>query len=178
MFASSSWSRIGADEYRPMTFEHGGICQKMRCYHLGSLGQMWQVLPLYLWRLGWLGQVTPLRCKGHLPITRVVCHELSWLCGDYNAPVLHRTRQRLDIIATTDVSVWGFLLCMSKAGRNCRRRHECVEKGCVKDSTLNCANPWHIIRAMSMATVDIMLMCYDDYGTSLVVWICGLIKVE
>ena len=28
MFASSSLSRVGADECRPMTFENGGICQK------------------------------------------------------------------------------------------------------------------------------------------------------
>ena len=53
-----------------------------------SLGQVWQVLPLNPSCLGWLGQVTPLRWKGYLPITRVVRHDVSWLCGDYNAPEL------------------------------------------------------------------------------------------
>ena len=34
MFASSSLSRVGADECRSMTFETGVICRKMRRYHL------------------------------------------------------------------------------------------------------------------------------------------------
>lgn len=81
MFASSPLSRVGADECRPMTFENGGICRKMRRYHLflprsnvaGSTA-----IPLML---GLARPSYPTRNLSawmeHLPIPRDVRHEIS-----------------------------------------------------------------------------------------------------
>ena len=66
--------------------------------------------------------------------------------------------QRLDVIAVADMSVW--------------------KRDVLKTPLYTALTPDLTKRAMSMATIDIMSICYDDYGTSPVVWICGLIKVE
>ena len=131
MFASSPLSRVGADECRPMTFENGGICQKMRRYHLflprsNVAGSTAIPLTLGLARPSYPRSVHS-EVEGILAYYPCLCvmryHDYA---ETNNAPIFPCECQRLDIISTADMSVRELPLCTSKAGHYCLHRRECV----------------------------------------------------
>ena len=111
LFASSSLSRVGADECRPMTFENGGICRKMRRYHLlfprsNVAGSTAIPLTLGLARPSYPTSVYS-EVEGILAYYPCLCvmryHDYA---ETNNAPIFPCACQRLDVSAVAGMSVW------------------------------------------------------------------------